>query len=88
MAITNQDLFRMVRHWLGTPENGYLGSGYGGQNLALAALDGVLSDESNSAFMRKIRADVPALANYSIGVVKLQSQITFSLGADSETYTL
>lgn len=30
MAITEQQIFEMIQHWLAYKENGYFGSSYGG----------------------------------------------------------
>ena len=49
----------MVSHWLKTPENGYLGSGYG-QSLK-DLLQNTLSDGAADAQLQKLRSDVPVL---------------------------
>ena len=49
----------MVSHWLKTPVNGYLGSGYG-QSLK-DLLQNTLSDGAADAQLQKLRSDVPVL---------------------------
>ena len=48
MAITEQQIFEMIQHWLASKENGYFGSSYGGLDIALAPPDGQLNIESCS----------------------------------------
>lgn len=88
MAKTNQEALEMIKHWLNTPENGYLGSRYGGRELALASSEGVISDDMNSEFMVKIRKDIPALALTDITVIKSKESIRLSLGSDSAEHDL
>jgi hypothetical protein len=88
MNINNEELFGMIDHWLNTPENGYLGSSQGGRNLAEAAQEGSVNDESNREFMAKLRTDIPALAGLSLEVVKSTNAIIFTLRGDSKTYSL
>lgn len=58
-----------VRHWLETPVEGYLGSGYGNDVKAL------LQQPQNSAladsFIQKLIADVPVLAGMPAGAVNV-----------------
>jgi hypothetical protein len=56
MPITPEDLQLMARHWLMTPPNGYLGSGYGSpvRELLQAPLSGTLADE----LIQKLKTDV------------------------------
>lgn len=37
MAITEQQIFEMIQHWLASKENGYFVSSYGGLDIALSA---------------------------------------------------
>lgn len=58
--ITGRDVQLMVRHWLETPPNGYLGSDYGSDTKTL--LQKPLSDTAYfDAFKTKLRKDVPVL---------------------------
>lgn len=54
--ITGEELEGMVEHWLSTPVNGYLGSGYGQDAKSL--LQRPHSDSSADEFMRKMREDI------------------------------
>ena len=60
VQITARDLSGMVRHWLGCPPGGYLGSDYGSDVAALLQTpqSGGLAD----GLIAKARADVPLLA--------------------------
>lgn len=58
----------MVRHWLGTPPNGYLGSPYGADVKAL--LQRPQDDqEALSEFLQKMRIDLPVLTVLPPGAV-------------------
>ena len=58
--ITGNKIHDMVRHWLNTPVNGYLGSRYGQdiKSLLQRPLD---SDGEPDIFLHKLRTDVPVL---------------------------
>lgn len=58
-TITGKDIQEMVRHWLNTPVEGYLGSGYGQDAKALLQLP--QADGAPEAFLEKMRQDIPAL---------------------------
>lgn len=62
----------MVRHWLGCPVNGYLGSSYGADVASL--LHQPLSSQAADRFLDKLRADVPILASLPRDQVNLLSQ--------------
>lgn len=55
--ITGQDVQAMVRHWLGCPINGYLGSPYGSD--IKAALQRPMSARDADELIDKLRTDVP-----------------------------
>jgi hypothetical protein len=59
-TITGDDIQAMVRHWLETPVNGYLGSGYGADTKSL--LQRAQSDEEQAdRYLRKLKRDVSVL---------------------------
>lgn len=58
-TITGDDIQAMVRHWLETPVNGYLGSSYGSDVNSL--LQRAQSDGRADSFVRKLRSDVSVL---------------------------
>lgn len=58
-TITGDDIQAMVRHWLETPVNGYLGSGYGSDANSL--LQRAQSEGRADGFVRKLRSDVGVL---------------------------
>lgn len=67
--VTGDDLARMVRHWLGTPPNGYLGSGYGCDPKALLQLPN--SSTLGDAFIEKMLEDIPLLRQLPRGAVNV-----------------
>lgn len=72
-TITALDVQKMVRHWLKTPVNGYLGSDYG-QDLK-SILQTPLSDATaaNSA-LKKLTDDVEILQAMPSGSVNIYGQ--------------
>lgn len=71
-TITGDDIAGMVEHWLSTPVNGYLGSGYG-QDLP-SLLQRPHSDGAADGFMRKMREDVQILTALPGDAVTLYGQ--------------
>lgn len=70
--ITASDIQDMVRHHLGTPPNGYLGSDYGADiKTMLQKSEGTGVADS---FLSKMRKDVPVLAAMPGGSVNLFAQ--------------
>jgi hypothetical protein len=66
--ITPEDITGMVRHWLETPPDGYLGSPYGADVKAL--LQRPQSDNvALSEFLAKMRRDLPVLDYLPAGAV-------------------
>lgn len=89
MAITDQQIFEMIQHWLATKENGYLGSSYGGLDIALAAPEGQLNIENSKEFMTKLQEDIPILVERPFTrIVKSTPIITFYFGDEHRTYSL
>lgn len=74
--ITGDDIQRMIRHWLTTPENGYLGSGYGSNVRALLQRPQLADQRRVDAFLDKLRADVPVLQALPSGAVSIEAQPT------------
>jgi len=68
-TITGSDIQDMVRHWLNTPVDGYLGSDYGQDLKALLQLP--QSDGAPDALLQKLRDDVPVLQALPRGSVNL-----------------
>ncbi len=58
--ITQTDVEKMVRHWLSTPVNSYLGSDYGFDKHAL--LFTPLTMNAADEVIAKLRRDVPVLS--------------------------
>lgn len=67
--ITSRDLSDMVGHWLGTPVNGYLGSGYGSEvkSLLQTPMGAGLADD----LIGKAREDIPLLTRAAPGSVNV-----------------
>lgn len=57
--VTQADVEKMVRHWLATPVNSYLGSDYGFDKEAL--LFSPLTMSAADEVIEKLRRDVPVL---------------------------
>lgn len=58
--ITATDVQGMVSHWLETPVNGYLGSGYG--SIVKDMLQNPLQSGRADAVINKLRGDIPLVA--------------------------
>lgn len=69
MNITGNDIARMVRHWLSTPPNGYLGSGYGSDPKSLLQLPN--NAGLGDAFIDKMLTDIPLLRQLPRGTVNV-----------------
>jgi hypothetical protein len=67
--ITKTDLIDMIRHWLNTPVNGYLGSDYGADIKSM--LQSPMSTGIADALIAKLRKDVPLVAALPAGVVNI-----------------
>lgn len=78
--ITGKDIQAMVKHWLRTPVNGYLGSDYG-QDLK-SLLQRPLNDGMGDAVLQKLRGDVPV-----IGVVPSSAVNLLQINGDSDKKT-
>lgn len=70
--LNGAELQDMVRHWLGTPPNGYLGSGYGSDPHAL--LQQPMSSGIGDAFIDKLTDDVPLVGALPAGAVNVYFQ--------------
>nr|DAY72192.1 MAG TPA: hypothetical protein [Caudoviricetes sp.] len=69
ITITGKDVQAMVRHWLKTPVNGYLGSDYG-QDLK-SLLQRPMNEGMGDVVLQKLRQDVPVLGVIPSGSVNL-----------------
>ncbi len=66
--ITAADIAEMVRHWVSTPVEGYLGSHYGADIKSL--LQRPQGDTSVfSDFMQKMKTDLPILTVLPVGAI-------------------
>lgn len=61
ISVTAKEIEGMIEHWLSTPVNGYLGSGYGQDIKALLQLPH--SSTAADQFIRKLVVDIPLLAS-------------------------
>lgn len=82
-TITGKDIQMMVRHWLSTPVNGYLGSDYGQDIKSL--LQRPLSDGMGDAILQKLRQDVPVIGVLPAGSVNL---LQINKAPDKVTYCI
>lgn len=67
--INGEDVSGMVKHWLGCPVNGYLGSSYGSDALAL--LQKPMASGLGDAFIRKMETDIPLVGSLRGGVIDI-----------------
>lgn len=69
--ITTSDLTEMIKHWLSTPVNGYLGSGYGADLRAL--LQTPMGNGLADALLAKMRVDIPLVATLPASSLNIYS---------------
>ena len=67
--VTAHEIQKMIRHWLSVPPNGYLGSPYGCDRLALLQLP--QSTQIADEFLAKMIADIPILGALPPGAVNI-----------------
>lgn len=67
--ITATDLQGMVSHWIATPPNGYLGSGYGSPIKDM--LQGAMRTGVADSLLDKLRVDVPLVGVLPSGALNL-----------------
>jgi hypothetical protein len=70
--ITATELQGMVSHWAGTPPNGYLGSSYGADTLAM--LQNPMKTGLADSFLNKLRTDVPLVGALPPAAVNVYAQ--------------
>lgn len=68
-VLNGAELQGMVRHWLKTPVEGYLGSGYGSSPLEL--LQKPMTSGVGDAFVQKMEDDILLLASLPKGAVSV-----------------
>lgn len=68
-VVDSQELTGMAEHWLGTPPNGYLGSGYGSEVKAL--LQQPNSSGVGDQFVDKMAEDIPLIGALPAGAVNV-----------------
>lgn len=81
--ITARDLSGMVKHWLGCPPGGYLGSDYGSDVASL--LQTPLAAGLADGLIAKARADIPLLSQAAPGAVEVFAE---SSGVDRLSITM
>lgn len=67
--LTASEIQDMVRHWLSTPPNGYLGSGYGTDVMAL--LQAPMASGLGDSFIAKMREDLPIIGALPAGAINV-----------------
>lgn len=77
-TLSATDIHNMVRHWLQTPVNGYLGSNYGADCKSL--LQKPNQPGLADAFIAKLRRDVPVLALLDAGQINVYA---YGIGTDA-----
>lgn len=73
-VINGELLQQMVSHWLRTPPNGYLGSGYGSDPMSL--LQGAMLSSNADAFISKMRDDIPLIGALPANAVNMYFEDT------------
>lgn len=68
--ITGKEIQAMIRHWLKTPVNGYLGSDYGQDVKSLLQLP-MADTAAVDAFLQKLKTDVALLMQLPADAVNL-----------------
>lgn len=70
--IERQEIAGMIEHWLGTPVDGYLGSGYGfpGKDLLHQPLQG-----GADIIIAKIKRDIPALSQADVNLYAVDNGV-------------
>ncbi|MNF96524.1 hypothetical protein D3C84_793180 [compost metagenome] len=96
--MTNEDLpaievTGMIQHWLATPENGYLGSGYGGKTVVGKVTKKECVEPAVSEVIAKLKEDITYLASRNPAVAWVAEangriQLKVSAGTYSELFTL
>lgn len=71
-VIDSRELSGMIEHWIGTPPNGYLGSGYGADPKSL--LQQPMSSGLGDQFIDKLATDVPLIGGMPAGAVNVYFQ--------------
>lgn len=79
--ISKNDLVDMIRHWLATPPNGYLGSSYGCDLNAL--LQNPMTNGIADSLLAKMRVDIPLVA-----VLPSSSLNIYAVGSGPDKLTL
>lgn len=67
--LTATEIQGMVRHWLSTPPNGYLGSGYGTDVMAM--LQNPMGAGIGDGFIAKMREDLPIIGALPAGAINV-----------------
>lgn len=86
--LPQEEVLGMIKHWLSTPENGYLGSSYGGKNLIDQLRQQQTPEELGEVIAQKLRADIPALKDQAISLSWLSSPMFLTIGNGSNVLTL
>lgn len=83
-SILWNDVVRMINHWAATPENGYLGSDYGGGTVLNQYLNASSLEDNSKTLIKKLKKDVPYLEGLDVSVVLTNAScIQISVGSDS-----
>ncbi len=71
-SLSPERIAAWIRHWLNTPPEAYLGTGYGFDGSALLMRS--LGEGSADALIAKMRADIPLLASLPSGAVTVLAE--------------
>ena len=61
-----EETLEMIKHWVSVPENGYLGSSYGGRTLLVSCVGAPPQPDVITKVIAKLKEDVKSINDESI----------------------
>lgn len=58
-----EETLEMIKHWVSVPENGYLGSSYGGRTLLVSCIGVPPKPDVITKVIAKLKEDVKSISN-------------------------
>ena len=83
--ISSNEVVDMIGHWLSTPENGYLGSGYGYKDKVLATLREEQTTDNEQKIIAKMKTDIPILVDRTVCISWVAGTLNISVTIDGNT---
>jgi hypothetical protein len=80
----------MIRDWLKTPNNGYLGSDYGYRDSIIRIVQEAYNESSAHDIIVKIQQDIPALSSQDVSIfwVAGENSITIKANGNSASFPI